>query len=119
AHAYAGAVFELRQAAALASAHGLTLAFDAAEGDAALGYALETMAAARTCWRSPRRCAAMRCRRPARRWPHAMPRRSRRSISRVFSSTRTAGPLSSPDRSCTESRTTRSGSAQNRVSYSA
>ena len=47
AHAYAGAVFELRQAAALAGAHGLTLAFDAAEGDAALGYALETVAAAR------------------------------------------------------------------------
>ena len=44
AHAYAGAVFELRQAAALAGAHGLALAFDAAEGDAALGYAIETIA---------------------------------------------------------------------------
>ena len=44
AHAYAGAVFELRQAAALAGAHGLTLGFDAAEGDAALGYAIETVA---------------------------------------------------------------------------
>ena len=44
AHAYAGAVFELRQAAALAGAHGLALAFDAAEGDAALGYAIETSA---------------------------------------------------------------------------
>ena len=44
AHAYAGAVFELRQAAALAGAHGLALTFDAAEGDAALGYAIETVA---------------------------------------------------------------------------
>ncbi len=44
AHAYAGAVFELRQAAALAGAHGLALRFDAAEGDAALGYAIETVA---------------------------------------------------------------------------
>lgn len=44
AHAYAGAVFELRQAAALAGAHGLALRFDTAEGDAALGYAIETVA---------------------------------------------------------------------------
>lgn len=48
AHAYAGAVFELRQAAALASAHGLALAFDDAEGDAAQGYAIETVADPRT-----------------------------------------------------------------------
>ena len=47
AHAYAGAVFELRQAAALADAHGLSLSFDDAEGDAAVGYALETIAAPR------------------------------------------------------------------------
>lgn len=45
-HAFAGAVFELRQYAALLQAHGLPLALDAASATAAPGWLAETLAAA-------------------------------------------------------------------------
>jgi len=45
-HAFAGAVFELRQYAALLHAHGLPLQLDAASATAALGWLAETVAAA-------------------------------------------------------------------------